>query len=763
MLGHRRPDPCAEIDTTQRLNATTTVTSRAFYDGLGHLVETRSPAPGGQDVVQYRDYDPAQRLVFESVPYFVAAYSGGPGPAAYSIPDSTQAGTSYADDALGRVTATTDALSHQTTTAYTVVCGPTGSDSACYEQTATVDPNGHKSAQLTDALGRIAYVQTYSGDSGASYQLSSTVAYTYDPAARLVQILHPDGQTRTSFQYDLAGRLTGISDPDLGHESYTYDPDGNLVQSVDARGSAGTVYRGYDGLDRPVWMNTTDSPSGAFVTYGYDSTANGNQGVGRLTGESFSGAPLNALSGSESYTYDARGRLVGSTLTVGGSSYPLQTSYDDAGDVLSQQYPDGELVTDSYTAQGWLSGVSTQQGGTTTTLLANAVYQGVGGAWGAMTGASLGNGVYQYGASYDLLGRATDLRLTRSSDNAVLFEEQRSFDPAGNVVREDTTLPQGTDHQVFCYDEQDRLTWAGGDGALHRAAGAGGDAEPGRVPAVVQLRRHGAAEQRSRGELHVRGPGPCARGHGDREHVVGRLRCGRGDDLPGGEPGEQLQRAGDGGGAGVEPGRGAGGVAGRAPEPDGEPGLPLRRGGEPGGQRDHPGWEHHHHGLRGGGGGGGQQRGSEHHHDLLLRGGEADRDGGERGGELPGHGRAGDAGGGPGRQRQPHRQRAGWALRDAPLPAGDDAHGLRVHGAATGLPERAGAGRGQVVRPGGGAVREPGWGAAGGRVRPAGAVPVRVRGGEPHRPDGSHRALEPGRDLVGGDPHRVAGGGCGRW
>jgi hypothetical protein len=67
--------PCAEIDQTQRLNSTTTVTNRGFYDGMGHLVETQSPGPSG-DVVQYYYYDPSQRQVFKSVPYIVASYTG---------------------------------------------------------------------------------------------------------------------------------------------------------------------------------------------------------------------------------------------------------------------------------------------------------------------------------------------------------------------------------------------------------------------------------------------------------------------------------------------------------------------------------------------------------------------------------------------------------------------------------------------------------------------------------------------------------------
>src|SRR5262249_7276007 len=135
--------PCVEVDKTQRLNATTTATSRSFYDGLGHLVETRSPAPGGKDVVRFAVYDVSQRLSFQSVPYLVAAYSGGPGPGAYSTPDTGQAGTSYTYDSLGRALLTTDALSFRTARSYAVVCGAAGTgDAGCYEQTLTVDGNG---------------------------------------------------------------------------------------------------------------------------------------------------------------------------------------------------------------------------------------------------------------------------------------------------------------------------------------------------------------------------------------------------------------------------------------------------------------------------------------------------------------------------------------------------------------------------------------------------------------------------------------------
>src|SRR5205807_103908 len=82
--------------------------------------------------------------------------------------------------------------------------------------------------------------------------------------------------------------------------------------------------------------------------------------------------------------------LMSTVVFRAANSYTTTAAYDDAGNLLSQGYPDGETVTNSLNAQGWLSGVSTSQGG--------------------------------------------------------------------------TTLPGGTDNQAFCYDEQDRLTWAGSTG-----------------------------------------------------------------------------------------------------------------------------------------------------------------------------------------------------------------------------------------------------------------------------------------------------------
>ncbi len=54
--------------------------------------------------------------------------------------------------------------------------------------------------------------------------------------------------------------------------------------------------------------------------------------------------------------------------------------------------------------------------------------------------------------------------MNNMNDQSTLFSQTRGYDNVGNVTSVSTTLPAGTDNQVFCYDEQNRLTWAGSTG-----------------------------------------------------------------------------------------------------------------------------------------------------------------------------------------------------------------------------------------------------------------------------------------------------------
>jgi YD repeat-containing protein len=82
------------------------------------------------------------------------------------------------------------------------------------------DPKGHKSGTLVDGLGRTAYEQRYTGNSGSTYALYATARYSYNFVGNLVKIVQPDGVTQTTFGYDMAGRKTSMTDPDLGGQTY---------------------------------------------------------------------------------------------------------------------------------------------------------------------------------------------------------------------------------------------------------------------------------------------------------------------------------------------------------------------------------------------------------------------------------------------------------------------------------------------------------------------------------------------------------------
>ena len=127
-------------------------------------------------------------------------------------------------------------------------------------------------------------------------------------------------------------------------------------------------------------------------------------------------------------------------------------------------YPDGAVATTSY-SQGWLAGASWTQNSVTTLLVSAVSYSGASGAFGAITSAQVGQNagaaLYHATAQLDTDGRPSTTTLSRVSDGATLYSEQLTYDPVGNVSAVSTTLPQGTDNQAFCYDEQNRLVWAG--------------------------------------------------------------------------------------------------------------------------------------------------------------------------------------------------------------------------------------------------------------------------------------------------------------
>ncbi len=59
-----------------------------------------------------------------------------------------------------------------------------------------------------------------------------------------------------------------------------------------------------------------------------------------------------------SYDFDAMGRLVKHVQTIGDQSYQLEYGYNLAGQLTSEKYPSGRIVTNGFDAKGRMTSVA---------------------------------------------------------------------------------------------------------------------------------------------------------------------------------------------------------------------------------------------------------------------------------------------------------------------------------------------------------------------------------------------------------------------
>jgi RHS repeat-associated protein len=279
--------------------------------------------------------------------------------------------------------------------------------------------------QTTDALNAV---------TATAYNLQDNVTSVTDPK------LHATTYTVNAF-----GFVTQIVSPDSGTTIYTYDLAGNVLSRKDARKIV-TNYT-YDALNRPL-TRTYPSNTAENVTFGYDATANGNYGVGRLTS-------LTDSAGTASFVYDAYGNRISEKRTISSVVYTTGYAHDLAGKITKVTYPSGFIVNYQRDSLGQVSGVTTQanSGATAVAIATNIAYL----PFGPMQAMTLGNGV-QVTNSYDL-----DYRLSRRQaiGAATVQDLTLSYDGASNITGITDAVGANLS-QTFQYDLMGRVTQGAG-------------------------------------------------------------------------------------------------------------------------------------------------------------------------------------------------------------------------------------------------------------------------------------------------------------
>lgn len=327
-----------EYDSAGRMTALEDIVgNRVEYvlDVTGNRIEERVKGSDGVAVREmFQTFDTLNRLI---------GTQGGNGQT-----------TTFGRDAVGNLTAATDALGRVTTSHY-------------------------------DALNRV-FEQIDA--------LQGKTEYHYDVLDRLVTLSDPRGVT-TQYTYNAFGDVLSVQSPDAGTSVFEYDSAGNRTRQTDARGVV-TEYD-YDALNRLTKIRYPTDPT-KDITYIWDA---GQFGVGRVH-------RIDDETGSTVYEYDAHGRVVGRVATILGTTLPLLQEFDENGNLTSLMHPHGHEITYSRGTSDRVTAVTLIEPDGTSVPIASGIEWA---PFGGVTEMTFGNGL-AHNRTYDLSGRVSTLTIS---------------------------------------------------------------------------------------------------------------------------------------------------------------------------------------------------------------------------------------------------------------------------------------------------------------------------------------------------------------
>ncbi|WP_339494157.1 RHS repeat-associated core domain-containing protein [Pseudomonas sp. RA_105y_Pfl2_P56] len=292
---------------------------------------------------------------------------------------------------------------------------------------ALVTPRGTEYGHAFDSLNRLIK---------STDPLSGTTHFEYDAQDNLSHIRDARGVS-TRYHFDGLGNLTQLDSPDSGTSKYKYDAAGNITEKTDARGIV-TSYA-YDALNRLLSRGYPANPK-LDVRFHYDSIAEGNKGVGRLTA-------IEDMNGVQTYFYDAHGNLIKQLHTPSmpntAQSESVGYGYDTANRLNRIAYPAGFNISYLRNTAGQVTRVQIQHGNEAPFDLARDLdYL----PFGPLKSLTWGNGI--------TLQRTYDRDYLLSAQVVTDWSNTYSYDRNGNITK---IQSNEMEERNYSYDSMDRL------------------------------------------------------------------------------------------------------------------------------------------------------------------------------------------------------------------------------------------------------------------------------------------------------------------
>lgn len=413
------------VTSTSFLDDSISRTTTTYRDGFGRIIQTRTEMEG-TNIYSVKDtvYNNIGLVQKESLPYQATG-------SARSVATTTSTlFTNYTYDALGRLATTTNSVA---------------TSSNVYDQwtTTTTDGDGKIKDYVTDARGNLTQVVEHVATS------SYTTTYEWNLNGLLTKITDALGNVR-NFGYNGVGNRTSAEDlhasgdTTFGEWAFQYDSAGNMATSGSPLNDI-VVYT-YDALNRVTKENWTGG-SGNEITYTYDSCT---AGVGYLCSAIVTG------SATTSYTYAPTGKVKEETVAVSATStsFITTTGYDRQANIAQIILPDSSRIRYNYNSAGLTETIERRQASTWYDVITDIDY--------APTD-QITYLVYTNGVSTTNTFDPTKLyRLTNKTTGkaGTTFQDiDYTYDAVGNITNIEETASTSAKRIVsYTYDDLHRLT-----------------------------------------------------------------------------------------------------------------------------------------------------------------------------------------------------------------------------------------------------------------------------------------------------------------